>query len=245
MAESNSPVTTSFTESAEEPTVQHRISDGKPLRVLSLDGGGYLGLASASFIKGIEQHTGQSFASTFDVFCGSSTGAIIALALANGRTGEQLEHLYKTLGATVFKRRGFGVLRPKYGNKALGRALTDEFGQTTLGDVYSGGKAALVTAFNVTTGKPRIFKTDHSPNLTRDSALPLAEVAMASAAAPYYFPMVPITNPRDCRRSFLTSSQNSMSFLICRIHSPTSSDRGRSASRQMMESWSIPTAREM
>jgi hypothetical protein len=52
------------------------------MRILSLDGGGYLGLATASFLEETERHFGRSFYESFDMFCGTSTGAIIALAVA-------------------------------------------------------------------------------------------------------------------------------------------------------------------
>jgi uncharacterized protein len=177
--------------------LQDRIQNGKAVRVLSIDGGGYLGLATAAFIKCIESHFGVAFHSKFDLFCGTSTGAIIAIALAYGKTGAELTHLYEQLGLKVFKRSGSGYISPKYKNTILRTVLTEEFGSATLGDVLSKGKTALVTAFNVTTGTPRIFKTDHSANLTRDSQLRLVDVAMASAAAPTYFPLVRVHNPFD------------------------------------------------
>jgi hypothetical protein len=175
--------------------LRERIQRGEPVRVLSLDGGGYLGLATASFIYGMEHHFDVKFHSRFDLFCGTSTGAIIALALAYGKTGSDLVRLYEQLGLKVFKRSGWGLFTPKYKGTGLRDALVAEFGSATLDDVLAKGKTALVTAFNVTTGTPRLFKTDHSPNLTRDSKLKLVDIAMASAAAPVYFPLVRVTNP--------------------------------------------------
>lgn len=180
-----------------EGLLRERIQRGEPVRVLSLDGGGYLGLATATFIRGIEQHLGVGFHSQFDLFCGTSTGAIIALALACGKTGADLVELYEELGVKVFVKSGNGLLAPKYKGTRLRTALTAEFGSLTLGDVLSKEKTALVTAFNVTAGRPRIFKTNHSSNLTRDAKLKLVDIAMASAAAPTYFPLVRITNPHD------------------------------------------------
>ena len=72
------------------------------MRVLSIDGGGYLGLATAAFIRGIEEHFGTCFHDRFDLFCGTSTGAILALALARGSTGSKLVNLYSKLGPRVF-----------------------------------------------------------------------------------------------------------------------------------------------
>ena len=51
------------------------------MRIISVDGGGYLGLATASFLQAVEQRQCTTAAARFDLFCGTSTGAIIALAL--------------------------------------------------------------------------------------------------------------------------------------------------------------------
>lgn len=199
MPDSNTPTKSESLNAFQEIGLHQSIRDGKPIRILSIDGGGYLGLATASFIKTIEEHFGRNLASVFDLFCGSSTGAIIALALAQGRTGAQLEVLYKDLGPRVFsvlqRQSLLGICRPLYRNGRLRQALADEFKETTLGDIYRRDKTALITAFNVTTGSPCIFKTDHSENLSRDSQRSLVDVAMASSAAPYYFPLVRLTNP--------------------------------------------------
>lgn len=169
-------------------------------RVLSIDGGGYLGLATAAFIRGIEHHLGVRFADRFDLFCGTSTGAILALGLAAGRTGEELTALYQSLGNSVFGKRRFGrgyLFKARYDNRPLREVLEKEFGGMTLGDIQARKKFALVTAFNLTDGKPRIFKTDHAPHLSLHNSFRLADVALASAAAPFYFPAVPIRNPAN------------------------------------------------
>jgi patatin-like phospholipase/acyl hydrolase len=176
------------------------------VRVLSVDGGGYLGLATAAFIRGIEHHFGLSFHEKFDLFCGTSTGAIIALALATGMSGAEVVELYKSFGPSVFPyqtrfrrylNRTKGFLLARYDNAPLTTILQDRFGDMTLGDLYARSKMALITAFNVTTGTPRIFKTDHSQNLSRDGDLKLRDIALASSAAPIFLPLVRVTNPRE------------------------------------------------
>jgi uncharacterized protein len=168
------------------------------LRILSVDGGGYLGLATAAFIKGIEHHFGIRFSANFDLFCGTSTGAIIALGLAVGRSGEELTDLYRRLGKSIFTNprlaRGY-TLKARYDNRPLRQALEDEFGQATLGHLCAKKKYTLVTAFNLTDGKPRIFKTDHASHLTLHNRYRLSDIALASSAAPFYFPAVPVKNP--------------------------------------------------
>lgn len=175
------------------------------MRILSVDGGGYLGLASACFLAELERHFGETCHERFDMFCGTSTGAIIALALAHGLSASQICKLYRSFGPDVFRNpiRLFRILRmirglafSRYGNAALRKALEDTFGDATLGSVASKGKLVVVPAFSLTRGKAVIFKTDHHPDLTRDNGRRIVDVAMASAAAPVYLPAVevPVNN---------------------------------------------------
>lgn len=174
-------------------------------KVLSIDGGGFLGLATAAFIQGIEKHENVRFSDTFDLFCGTSTGSIIALALADGKSGSDLVNLYQELGPNVFPTNritGWArILRSlvwaKYGNKPLRKALNNEFGTRTIGDLRTNDKHALVPSFNLSTGYPRIFKTDHSTQLSRDDDYSLVDVIMASTAAPTFLPIVKLTHPSD------------------------------------------------
>lgn len=163
-----------------------------------------MGLATAAFIKETERHFKASYHENFDMFCGTSTGAIIALALASGMSGDEITSKYEKLGKSVFNNsfpgaRGLRLLKSlffaKYSNKPLKTALLDTFQDLTLGDIRGKGKSALITAFNVSTGKPRVFKTDHSSDLTRDDKYLLRDVALASSAAPTYLPVVKLKSP--------------------------------------------------
>ncbi|HEX8286829.1 MAG TPA: CBASS cGAMP-activated phospholipase [Pyrinomonadaceae bacterium] len=174
------------------------------MKVLSIDGGGYLGLATAAFIAKTESQFGISFHKEFDLFCGTSTGAIISLALANGMSGAKIVELYKDLGQTVFRnpfpgaralRFAKSFLTAKYSNKPLKKALKKAFGDKTIGDIYATDKKVLITAFSLTNGTPRIFKTDHHHLLTTDKGWLLRDVALASAAAPTYFPIAKLVSP--------------------------------------------------
>lgn len=181
------------------------------MKVISIDGGGYLGIATASFIDQTEQYFGKKFADSFDLFCGTSTGAIISLALAHGLTGKQIVGLYESFGRDVFWNPILGsrkirtlrsIVAPKYSNKYLKRHLQEVFGDATLGDLLNNGKYAVITAFSVSKGTPRIFKTDHSSDLNQDNGAKLWEVALASASAPTYFPMAKITSTNNSDELF-------------------------------------------
>ena len=72
------------------------------MRIISIDGGGYLGLATASFLQSVEARFETRCADRFDLFCGTSTGAIIALALASGKSAGEVVTLYEQLGRQLF-----------------------------------------------------------------------------------------------------------------------------------------------
>lgn len=175
------------------------------MRILSLDGGGYLGLASAAFLTEIERHFGTTCHDQFDLFCGTSTGAIIALGLAAGMSAREIAALYERLGPRVFFNPFPGVrlartwlrgmIFARYSNHQLKAALRDAFSDLTLGDLRAKNKFALIAAFSVTSGKPRVFKTDHAPELTLDDQYLVRDVALASAAAPVFLPMVTLPAP--------------------------------------------------
>lgn len=73
------------------------------LRILSMDGGGMKGLATVQILKEIEKGTGKRIHELFDLVCGTSTGGMLAIALAvKLMTLDQCEEIYKNLGKLVF-----------------------------------------------------------------------------------------------------------------------------------------------
>lgn len=184
-----------------------------PYRVLCLDGGGYLGLGTAAFIESTERHFKRCFSEQFDMFVGTSTGGIIALALACGMTGSDLVGLYRRLGRDVFRNRWQlqrqvralvpGLWRSRYTNEPLRAALNEVFGEKTLGYVLDRKKCVVVPAYNVTVGAPCVFKTDHADSLSRDGRLRVVDVAMATSAAPTYLPIVSIDMPDGSKQLFV------------------------------------------
>jgi patatin-like phospholipase/acyl hydrolase len=175
------------------------------VQILSIDGGGYLGLASAALLAEFERHYKVSCHERFDLFCGTSTGAIIALALAVGMSAGQVTEFYEQMGPLVFPPRSamvrmgrkytLGWFRPQYRSDTLRRALQGVFKDLTLADIKALGKFALVAAYNDSSGTPRLFKTDHAAGLTGHDQYRLCDIALASSAAPTYLPVVELKRP--------------------------------------------------
>lgn len=72
-------------------------------RVLSIDGGGLRGIYAAKVIASIEKELDIKFSEYFDVFCGVSTGSIIATLLYYGFTGEEIAKKYEELASKIFR----------------------------------------------------------------------------------------------------------------------------------------------
>lgn len=69
------------------------------LRILSMDGGGMRGLATLAMLRKLEKGTGKRVHELFDLICGTSTGGMLAVALAVKQLSlDECEEIYKTLG---------------------------------------------------------------------------------------------------------------------------------------------------
>ena len=82
-----------------------RCPDKLGIRVLSLDGGGMKGLATVRILKELEKRTSKPIHRLFDLIVGTSTGALLAVALGLRKFSlAECEKIYKELGQKVFSR---------------------------------------------------------------------------------------------------------------------------------------------
>jgi uncharacterized protein len=173
------------------------------MKILSIDGGGIKGLYSAAFLADLEQRFNKRIADCFDLIAGTSTGGILALALAARIPAQEIVDFYKNWGPKIFPQR-FKFLRTirslfvsKYNNIFLSEAVKEVFKEVKIKDIYENQNpcALCITSINAITGLPYVFKTPHNPHLIRDNDHYLWELALATSAAPTYFPIVKIRNP--------------------------------------------------
>ena len=181
----------------------------RPFRVLSLDGGGMRGTYTAAYLASLAatfEHRRNVSAidvgAAFDLIVGTSTGGIIACALAFGMSPTDLVAFYKKHGPAIFPRRlpkgrGLGLVRDilarkrslQSGAEALEAALQERFGNATLADVYERRRIALaITAVELSQHRSWVFKTPHLAATTnhRDDRTRLLDVCLATTAAPVY-----------------------------------------------------------
>ena len=174
-----------------------------PFQILSLSGGGYLGLYTITVLTELERGLGRPLASCFDLLAGTSVGGIIALGLGLGRSAEEIKDAFEENGSRIFSNRPAPTSRlgekldfcrslfsPKYDGLALRDTIVRVVGEgTRLGDL---ARPVIVPAVNLTKGKPQVFKTDHHPDFKLDHRLRVVDVALATSAAPTYFPLAEI-----------------------------------------------------
>ncbi|MDJ0750603.1 MAG: patatin-like phospholipase family protein [Woeseiaceae bacterium] len=204
---------------------EHFDSDG-PKRILALDGGGLKGIVTLGFLQQIEDalrrrhDAGPEFrlAHYFDLIAGTSTGAIIAAALAKGMTVAEVTQYYLTMGEKVFNRKWFrrGLIRARYDDRKLRKLLKEVLGaDTTLGDDSLLTGIVLMTK-RMDTGSPwplgnnprgRYFAGSAEKNRVGNADYPLWQVVRASTAAPAFFdPETLIINEAGSRRRAVQGS---------------------------------------
>ncbi|KOP68483.1 hypothetical protein AMS62_27010 [Bacillus sp. FJAT-18019] len=171
---------------------------GKELRILSLDGGGIRGVFPATFLAMFEEETRYKVSDYFDMIVGTSTGGILALGLSIGMPAKDLVDLYLENANKIFKKKWFGrfgALTHQYSNDGLRQMLDQKFGDKIIADAKT-----MLCIPSVEHGKasPKVFKTPHLPTYFVDANCRMSSVALATSAAPTYFPAVQ-TNGSDCK----------------------------------------------
>lgn len=172
-------------------------------RILALSGGGVRGVVEIAFLEAVERVYRKRHGSDarlceiFDLVGGSSTGALIAAAVALGKPMPEIADFYLTRAVEFFGKRrrfGFGMV-PVFDTDQLEREIIRDVGNVTLGGPELQTLLAIVTK-RVDTGSPWIVSNlpdapffDDSEDGTRlgNRHYPLARLLRASSAAPTFF----------------------------------------------------------
>lgn len=159
-------------------------------KILAIDGGGIKGLVPAAFLATIEEQIGEPISQYFDLIAGTSTGGIIALGLGLGFPASEIVRFYEELGPRVFAgnrwlRRVCHLFFSKYQPEPLREALEAQFDRRLLGESTC---RLVIPSLSLATGEVHIYKSAHHPRFELDYKVPVVDVALATAAAPTYFP---------------------------------------------------------
>lgn len=167
----------------------------KTFKILSIDGGGIKGLYSSTILEHLEEKYNCSISDHFDMLCGTSTGGLIALALSLGIPAKTVSSFYMDRGDFIFSKNRFSLLKQliyggKYSDRNLRACLEEIFKDKVIGDSHN---FLCIPAYNYTDGNTCVFKYDHREgDLARDNKIKYIDIALATSAAPTYFPICEI-----------------------------------------------------
>lgn len=175
-------------------------------KILSFDGGGIRGLITALLIQNLDRD--YNIVEKTDGFAGTSTGGLIALGLASGRTIDEIITIYKERGAEIFQPNssfqkeeteqrifaptgelfsGPGFFSCQYTNTGLKKIAEELLGDKTLNDVE---KLLVVNSAQLWDGFSWVPCALSNRNGYKN--IKMVDAALATSAAPTYFPPYPI-----------------------------------------------------
>lgn len=187
----------------------------RPYRALCIDGGGMRGIYTAALLDKLTSYYARQrdvealdIGKAFDLITGTSTGAILGCAAAVGRPMSAVVALYEKHGAAIFPHRiKDGIMSPllraifrggcivRAGDTALRAALRDEFGEITMAQVLERrGISLSIPAVSMEKHRSWVFKKTPMSGV-RDDNYKLADVCLASSAAPIYRSLAAIRDP--------------------------------------------------
>ena len=187
----------------------------KPFRVLCLDGGGMRGVYQAAYLRAFasrvcgEDEAELDVGRCFDLIVGTSTGGIVASALAAGEPLSKVDTLYEEHGGEIFPYQWLrrvpllGLAVPFFGagirsgEAALKKALKDTFEDKTFRYVQEArGISLALTSIDMARHAAVVFKTCHLRRLNgRDDNRTLVDACMATTAAPILRSLARLTEP--------------------------------------------------
>ncbi|MBY5705806.1 patatin-like phospholipase family protein [Rhizobium leguminosarum] len=196
-------------------TIASEISQPRPYRVLCIDGGGMRGIYTAALLEKLTRYYATlrnkealDIGKGFDLIAGTSTGAILGCAAAIGRPMSSVVKLYEDHGSSIFPHRiKDGILSPLWraltkggsivraGDAALQSALRTELQNVTMKQVLDRrGIGLSIPAVSMEKHRSWVFKkTTESGH--RDDNFRLADVCLASSAAPIFRSLAAIRDP--------------------------------------------------
>jgi patatin-like phospholipase/acyl hydrolase len=184
------------------PTFEEHFRPGGQKKILALDGGGIRGALTLGYLKKIEtilrekENNQQLVLSDyFDLIGGTSTGAIIAAALAIGKSVDEIADLYMRLGAVIFGEKKnwwnpfetLAYLKANYSYKALEKNLKEVFGHITFDSPQIKTGLCIVAKRADTNSTWPLINNPAGIYFEANRNIPLWQIVRASTAAPTYF----------------------------------------------------------
>lgn len=171
-------------------------------KILSIDGGGIRGVFPAMVLANFEAELKSrgvekwQVYQNFDLICGTSTGGIMAIALALGIPAKEIYELYLNNAHVIFgNKKGF-LKRFKYAAHSydrLERLIREKYKDYHNGE--DGEDPRLkhcktnisIPIYDLMQGRPSVLKSKYHEAFVRDYHIPAYQAALATSAAPTFF----------------------------------------------------------
>ena len=156
-------------------------------KILTFDGGGVRTIAGLVFLKKLEAESGKKIVDIFDMFIGTSAGALNAACFAfGGFSADKVKqywskkYLDKIMKSSFFWDKASLIqARPRYETDGKLKVLNEVLGNNVL---KNSNKPFLSMAYDIEKRKHVIFDSVNTPDIK------YVDVLAASSAAPMYFP---------------------------------------------------------
>ncbi len=154
--------------------------------VLSLAGGGIKGVIAAQFLAHLEKELGNDIGNVFDLYAGTSVGAILCGAYVySDKSANELIKDVHHLGKDMMKPQfSWGGMKTMCDSQSKEKVIKEYVGEKSM---ISTEKNVMFVTYNVTKGTPIFFKSWLCSTKVKD-------VIDASSAAPGYYKPVNIGN---------------------------------------------------
>ena len=156
-------------------------------KIICFDGGGVRTIAALVFLKKLEAESGKKTSDIFDMFIGTSAGALNAACFAfGGFSADKVKKYWsksytdKIMKSSFFWDKASLVqARPRYENEGKIEVLNEVFKLNTLSE---SNKPFLCYAYDIEKRTHVVFDSINTPDVT------FVDAIGASSAAPMYFP---------------------------------------------------------
>jgi patatin-like phospholipase/acyl hydrolase len=176
-------------------------------KILAIDGGGMYGVVPLEVCLAIETKIGKKLKNIFDLFVGTSTGALICGAALRGLKGkepfgmsaqetinEYLDKADEIFGKNARSRFNISIpilnvnKYPKYNPQGLVTVVNNVFGSGNFAQMEEAQKL-IIAAYDVTKKKPHFFRSWGEDNKTF-----IRDAVLASSSVPQTHPLYKIGN---------------------------------------------------
>lgn len=160
--------------------------------LLSIDSGGIRGIIPTVALIKLERTTGKLTRDNFSFVAGTSTGAIIAAAVAAGIPATRILDFYTNGAREIFHSSPLKFLQLvffgyRYSTQKLRDLIAEALGSANTWTLNHSPIDILLTAKRISDGMPWYFVRDHPVNSGCTGRLGFVDCTTASAAAPTYF----------------------------------------------------------